>query len=202
MSIYRFKPAFQKILRPWAVRLDAWGVRANHVTVMACLVSVACGLMLTLGTWPALAYGVIPLWMLVRMALNALDGMLAREHGHASDMGFFLNELSDVVSDAALCLPFVHLWPEDALWLLVIVVLAALSEMAGVLGLAIGAHRRYDGPMGKSDRAFVWGVVSAVVASGLEWPQWARLLWPLLALSIAWTVVRRVQNALKEKNGI
>ncbi len=40
------------------------------------------------------------------MAFNAIDGMLAREHNQQSKLGAFLNELTDVVSDAALYLPF------------------------------------------------------------------------------------------------
>jgi len=47
----------------------------------------------------------VPCALFVRMALNALDGMLAREHGMGSDVGAMLNELGDVVSDVALYLP-------------------------------------------------------------------------------------------------
>ncbi|TIV46437.1 MAG: CDP-alcohol phosphatidyltransferase family protein, partial [Mesorhizobium sp.] len=43
----------------------------------------------------------IPLLLFVRMALNAMDGMLAREHGQASTLGMYLNEICDVVSDLA-----------------------------------------------------------------------------------------------------
>ena len=32
-------------------------------------------------------------------------------------------------------------------------------EMAGVVAVQIGAERRYDGPMGKSDRAFTFGLL-------------------------------------------
>jgi CDP-diacylglycerol--glycerol-3-phosphate 3-phosphatidyltransferase len=50
------------------------------------------------------------------MALNAIDGMLAREHGQASRLGAVLNELGDVVADAGLYLPLAlttvfSLWP-------------------------------------------------------------------------------------------
>ena len=40
------------------------------------------------------------------MALNAIDGMLAREFNQKSRLGGYLNEITDVVSDAALYLPF------------------------------------------------------------------------------------------------
>jgi len=36
------------------------------------------------------------------MALNAIDGMLAREHHMQSKLGAILNELGDVVSDTVL----------------------------------------------------------------------------------------------------
>ena len=45
------------------------------------------------------------------MAFNAIDGMLAREFGQKSRLGAYLNELTDVVSDAALYLPFAWLPP-------------------------------------------------------------------------------------------
>jgi len=35
-----------------------------------------------------------------------------------------------------------------------IAMLAVVSEMTGVVAIQIGASRRYDGPMGKSDHAF------------------------------------------------
>ena len=56
--------------------------------------------------WPFL---LLPLWLFVRMALNAVDGMLAREFGQKSRLGAYLNEISDVVSDAALYAPFAWL---------------------------------------------------------------------------------------------
>jgi 1-acyl-sn-glycerol-3-phosphate acyltransferase len=45
---------------------------------------------------------ILSAWMLARMALNAVDGMLARDFGLKSPLGAFLNELTDVLSDAAL----------------------------------------------------------------------------------------------------
>ncbi|WP_066253543.1 CDP-alcohol phosphatidyltransferase family protein [Hydrogenophaga flava] len=199
MSIYQLKPAFQGLLRPGVVRLHAWGVTANQVTLLACVISVALGLGLFFLEPSPLAFALIPLWMFVRMAFNAVDGMLAREHGQQTPLGAFLNELTDVVSDAALYLPFVLVLPGHPFWVGLVIVLAGLSEFAGALGTTVGASRRYDGPMGKSDRAFVFGALGLVVSLGWTMPGWTALLMPLLAVLIALTTVRRVRSALSER---
>ena len=72
------------------------------------------------------------------MALNAIDGMLAREFGQKSRLGAYLNELSDVLSDSFLYWPFALVYPASATWIGGIIVLSVVSEMAGVLGL-VGA---------------------------------------------------------------
>ncbi|MCB4362363.1 CDP-alcohol phosphatidyltransferase family protein [Hydrogenophaga taeniospiralis] len=199
MSIYQLKPAFQNLLRPGVVRLHAWGVTANQVTVLACVISVALGLGLFFLAPSPRAFALVPLWMFVRMAFNAVDGMLAREHGQQTPLGAFLNELTDVVSDAALYLPFALVLPGHPFWVGLVIVLAGLSEFAGALGPTVGASRRYDGPMGKSDRAFVFGALGLVLALGLPMPGWTALLMPSLAFLIAVTTARRVRSALAER---
>lgn len=202
MSIYALKPRFQALLRPLVVRLFGLGVTANHVTVAACVVSVTMGLVLFLqaptASFSRLAFALIPIWMFLRMAFNAIDGMLAREHHQRSNLGAFLNELSDVVSDAALYLPFALVPPFSGFWVGVVIVLAGLSEFAGALGTTVGASRRYDGPMGKSDRAFVFGALGLYVAMGWPLPDWAAWLMPLLGVLVAWTTINRVRRALAE----
>jgi CDP-diacylglycerol---glycerol-3-phosphate 3-phosphatidyltransferase len=196
MSIYLLKPAFQALLRPSVRLLHRGGVSANAVTLFACGVSVALGLLLYLLPVPRMYYLAIPVWMALRMALNAMDGMLAREFGQATDLGAFLNELTDVVSDAALLLPFANLFPGNGPWLAAWAVLAGLSEMAGVMGQAVGSERRYDGPMGKSDRAAVLGILALLAAWTSNLPAWLDWLFPILVALIALTIVNRVQGAL------
>ena len=198
MSIYLLKPRFQSLLRPAVAALYAAGVNANQVTLAACAVSVALGLGLyfSAGSHPA-ALALIPLWMFLRMAFNAADGMLAREFGQASRLGALLNELTDVVSDDALYLPLALLVPLQPLWVGAFIVLAGLSEFAGALGPSIGASRRYDGPMGKSDRAAAVGAL-ALWAAVAPLPSFMFLLMPLLTVLTGWTVVRRVRAALAE----
>jgi CDP-diacylglycerol--glycerol-3-phosphate 3-phosphatidyltransferase len=197
MSIYLLKPRFQALLRPAVGAMASAGVTANQVTLAACAISLALGLGLYAAGAPQTGLALIPLWMLVRMAFNAIDGMLAREFGQASKLGAFLNELTDVVSDAALYLPLALLAPFSPVWVGAFIVLAGLSEFAGALGPTVGATRRYDGPMGKSDRAFAVGAI-ALWASVAPLPAAAALLMPALTLLTAWTVVNRVRHALAE----
>ncbi|RYF71325.1 MAG: CDP-alcohol phosphatidyltransferase family protein [Comamonadaceae bacterium] len=198
MSIYALKPRFQALLRPGVGRLAAAGVTANQVTVAACVISVALGLWLFFAAPGRWAFALVPLWMLLRMAFNAIDGMLAREHGQQSKLGAFLNELTDVVSDAALYAPFALVAPLGAFWVGALIVAAGLSEFAGALGPTVGASRRYDGPMGKSDRAFAFGALGLYIALGGALPDFTAWLMPLLTALVAWTTVNRVRRALAE----
>lgn len=197
-SIYQLKPRFQALLRPLVQRLYDRGVTANQVTVAAAAVSVLLGLLLAAAPQVTWLFALVPAWMLLRMALNAIDGMLAREFGQQSRLGAYLNELCDVVADSALYLPFALLpgvWPG----LLVMVALAALiSEYAGVMGPLVGAERRYDGPMGKSDRAFVFGVLGAGVATGLLSAAWLNGVLVLVLLLSLYTLYNRVSRGLAQ----
>jgi CDP-diacylglycerol--glycerol-3-phosphate 3-phosphatidyltransferase len=196
MSIYLLKPRFQALLRPAVGRLHAAGVTANQVTLGACGVSVALGVGLYAAGTPRALLWLIPAWMALRMAFNAADGMLAREFGQQSRLGALLNELTDVVADAALYLPLALLAPFSPVWVGTFIVLAGLSEFAGALGPTVGATRRYDGPMGKSDRAAAVGAI-ALLAWAVPLPAAAAWVMPLLVLLTAWTVVRRMRAALR-----
>ena len=108
-----------------------------------------------------------------------------------------LNELADVVSDAALTFPVAMLPGWNPLWVAGVIFLGALTEMAGVLGLTVGGARRNDGPFGKSDRALALGVLGAWVAFGWPISDWVReaapAAWILLCCA---TVFNRVRRAL------
>lgn len=197
-SIYQLKPAFQNLLRPGVERLYARGVTANQVTLAAAVVSVLLGVLLAAFSHVVWLFALIPLWMLLRMALNAVDGMLAREFGQQSKLGAYLNELCDVIADSALYLPFALLPGVSPLLVVLAVVMAVISEYAGVLGPMVGASRRYDGPMGKSDRAFCFGVLGAGVASGLLPASWINGLLAVILLLLLATLVNRVRQGLAE----
>jgi predicted membrane-bound spermidine synthase len=124
LSIYGLKPRFQAVLRPMAGVLNGAGVTANQVTVAACLGSLALGALLCAAPDRVRLFLLLPVWLFVRMAL--------------------------VIADAALYFPFALLPGSHPLLVAVVVTLTVVTEMAGVLGAALGAGRRHDGPMGKA----------------------------------------------------
>ncbi len=197
-SIYDLKPRFQQLLRGLVERLAARGVTANQVTLAALALSVTFGLLLTWRGAEVWVMLLLPVVLFVRMALNAIDGMLAREHNMKSDLGAILNELGDVISDAALYLPFALIPGLSTPAVVLAVVIGIFTEFTGVLGVMIGASRRYDGPLGKSDRAFAFGLLAVVLALGLAPMGWLNIyLWLLVAMG-AVTVFNRARKALTE----
>lgn len=198
-SIYDLKPRFQNLLRPAVTRLHARGVTANQVTLFACAISILVGALVAIFAEHPAVFALLPLWMLLRMGLNAVDGMLAREFGQQSRLGAYLNEITDLVADAALYLPFACLAGVSGAAVGAVVLLAWLSEYAGVLGLMVGASRRYDGPMGKSDRAFVFGLLGFLLAVGVPVAPWLTSIMAVLAALLVFTTYNRVKRGLAEQ---
>ena len=196
ISIYQLKPRFQALLRPIARSCATAGVTANMVTITAMLASLALGAVLAFYGERREVFLLLPLWMFLRMAFNAIDGMLAREFGQKSALGAYLNVLSDVVSDAALYLPFVTIAPFGWDSVGAVVFLSAVSEMAGALGPMVGGERRYDGPMGKSDRAFVFGALGLATALLPDRPAWLFWLMPLIAAAIVLNIFNRIRGGV------
>lgn len=197
-SIYDLKPKFQALLRPITNRLAAWGITANQVTVTAALMSILTGAAMYRWREQPRILLLLPGVLFLRMALNAVDGMLAREHGMKSDLGAILNELGDVVSDTVLYLPLALVAGFRPELIVAIVLLAIMSEMAGVVAVQIGASRRYDGPLGKSDRAFVFGAIGLLGGLGLPFGWWLDVMLGVLVVLLIVTVFNRSRRALQE----
>ncbi len=197
-SIYDLKPRFQALLRPLSNALAGIGVTANHVTLAAIVLALTTGAAVAYTPGDKVLYLLVPVILFVRMALNAIDGMMAREHDMKSALGAVLNELGDVAADAAMYLPLAVIPGVEPLWVIVFVLLGVISEMAGVVGVQIGASRRYDGPMGKSDRAFVVGAVFLLLGLGLGSGVWIDVVMIACCVLLAITINNRCRGALDE----
>jgi CDP-diacylglycerol--glycerol-3-phosphate 3-phosphatidyltransferase len=197
-SLYDIKPRFQALLRPIAARLAQRGVSANAVTLAAAGLSVLLGLVTAITGWSWLLL-LYPPFLLLRMALNAIDGMLAREFFKPTPLGALLNEVGDMVSDAALYLPLALLLPVPPWLVVVTVMLAVIGEAAGVAARSIGASRRYDGPFGKSDRALAFSILAITAQIQVLAPAlWMPLVMAALLLLSVLTILNRIRAALAE----
>lgn len=195
-TIYDLKPAFQSVLRPIVRILANKGMTANQITLAALGLSIVWGGLIALTKGALWTLWMLPIVLFVRMALNAIDGMLAKEHDMKSDLGAMLNEMGDVLSDTALYLPFAMIEGVLPLWVTLFVIASILTETAGILGAVIGKTRRYDGPMGKSDRAFVIGSTALVLGLGVTPYLWVNGVLMIATILASWTVLRRCQKGL------
>lgn len=193
-TIYDLKPRFQALLRPVAAKLAGAGISANAVTIAALLLSIGHGAWIAVmpsSPWPLL---LLPVTLFLRMALNAIDGIMAKEHGQASPEGAVLNELSDVVADAALYLPFALITGVSAPLIVLVVVLSIIAEMAGALGPMLGVQRCYLGPFGKSDRAIAFGLFAVLIGLGMTPGIWSTLFLLVLVALAALTIANRARR--------
>jgi len=198
-SIYQLKSAFQNVLRPLTRALAAARISANHVTLTALALSCLVGGVIAANPDRTSLLLLLPGTLFVRMALNAIDGMLAREHNMKTRLGAVLNELGDVVSDSALYLPLA-LVPAFNNWLVVgLVILAVMVEMVGVVAIQIGATRNYAGPMGKSDRAFAFGLIAVLLGLGVAEGTWVTAALSVMLLLSLFTIYNRARLALRER---
>ncbi|HCR1076846.1 TPA: CDP-alcohol phosphatidyltransferase family protein [Enterobacter cloacae] len=199
MTLYDIKPKFQDLLRPLTRDMYSSGFTANQVTIFAVFASIVIGLILIFFAQPSF-FILLPVFLFIRMALNAIDGMLAREFNQQSQLGAILNEVGDIIADAALYLAFAFLTGVSSWMVVLVVLLSWLTEFCGVIAQTLTGIRNYRGPMGKSDRAFVLGALGLFIAL---WPQYTNvvnIVFGASAVLLAWTSINRCRSALEVKN--
>ena len=182
MTIYDLKPKFQALLRPIVQLLADRGITPNQVTMFAMLLSILVGAIIALTHGARWILLFVPLFMFLRMALNAIDGLLAKEHNMQTKRGAMFNEMSDVIADVALFLPFAFIVGVNPIFVVLFAVVGVFNEMAGVVAQTINSERRYDGPMGKSDRVFVVGLISLLLGLGVTAGLWVDALFIVATL--------------------
>jgi CDP-diacylglycerol--glycerol-3-phosphate 3-phosphatidyltransferase len=192
------KPRFRRALRPFVVTLAGSGVTANQVTMLSLIGSLAVSAILAIYADHPAIFCLLPVWLGIRMGCAKIDGSLAIDFGQKSRLGGILNEVGDLVADAVLVAPLALVDGFSPLWIIAVMALTALSELAGILGPILGGSRRLDGPLGKADRSIVLGVIGVGIAIGAP-IQGADLVLALFALLLAVTIVNRVRAALAER---
>lgn len=196
-GLYRLKPASQRIVAPIARWLVRHRVPADLVTLAGIPIGAIGGLALALAAAAPLMLLVVPVAAAVRLGLNLLDGMVARETGSSHAMGEMWNELGDRLADALFIgglafHPGVGPWPA-----LVAVIAALLASYAGITARAAGGRRQYGGIMSKPGRmGTLAGASVLVLVSGSD--TWLVVAAWIIALGAAATLVHRVVEARRE----
>jgi CDP-diacylglycerol--glycerol-3-phosphate 3-phosphatidyltransferase len=178
--------------------MDRQGINPNQVTVSAVVLSLVQGFWLMLQPGARTALLLLPLVLFMRMALNAIDGMLAGKQGMKTPLGCVLNELGDVIADAVLYLPFALIPGVNPVLVVLLVVSGIIVEMTGVIAVQIGASRRYDGPLGKCDRASLFGFIALLLGLGVAPGQWVDVILACGLLFSVYTINNRVRRGIGE----
>lgn len=203
MTIYNLKTKFQNFLRPAAEALHSWGITPNQITVFTCVLSLGYAICWILFADCIAIYLFFPVLFFIRMALNAIDGMIANEHNKKTQLGAVLNEICDVSADffLAFALLFVAQVNVHLLW--GFIYMSLLAEAARAWSFAVSGKHSHAGPLGKSDR----GVVLISLAYLVAWEAWHRvdlrgpieIILELAIVLLGLTVFNRLKFSLKEK---
>lgn len=197
VSIYKIKPKFQQLLMPILIVLNKMGITANQITLFAIFFSFIIGIAFWSAQWYPVLFLALPLGLFIRMALNALDGMMARTYNQQTKLGEILNELGDVISDIFVFFPLL-IFEAHNLWLIIsFLLLSIINEFSGVLAKVISGQRRYDGPMGKSDRALILGLYGLLAFWAVDIYAFTVWVFSLVNLLLILSTWKRIKKALE-----
>lgn len=198
ISVYKLKPKFQQLLTPVLLFLNKNAITANQITISSILLSVVIGVLFwnaDISKWFFLS---LPIGLLLRMALNALDGMMARRFNQTSKLGEVLNEVGDIVSDVIIFFPLLKFQPESLYLIVIFIVLSIINEFAGLMGKIVGKERRYDGPMGKSDRALMLGLYGLLIFFGVSITTISSYIFGAIIILLFISTYTRLKKSLNE----
>lgn len=195
ISIYNIKPKFQQLLKPVLVKLHSWGVTANQITTASIVLSLLIGVAFWFAKEMYVLFLALPIGLLLRMALNALDGMMARTYHQQSKQGEALNEVGDIISDLFIYFPLL-VYEQNIYLVVLFIALSIINEFAGLLGKVIAGDRRYDGPMGKSDRAFVISIYGLLYFFSVGFQAYSVWIFLVINLLLVLSTTIRIKKAL------
>lgn len=198
ISVYKFKSKFQQLLTPILIFFHKNKITANQITITSILLSIVIGFLFWNATCSRWLFLSLPIGLLIRMAMNALDGMMARTYNQTSKLGEVLNEIGDVVSDVIIFFPLLIFQPESLYLIVVFIVLSVINEFCGLLGKIVGNERRNDGPMGKSDRALILGLYGVLMFFGVSISAISNYVFGVLIILLLISSFVRLKKALNE----
>jgi archaetidylinositol phosphate synthase len=192
MGIYSTKSKWQQALRPLVAFCARNQVYPDVFTYGAVVLSfVGAFAFLRAGARRAWLW-LVPPCVLVRLLLNLMDGLVAREMGLASAWGEVKNEFGDRVADTAIFLGLGFGGYVDVRLVTLALALILCVSYLGILGKALGAVRVYGGIFGKGDRMISLAVFTLYPLFGGDLASYNWYL-ALAALAATVTIVQRLR---------
>ena len=202
--MFDMKSRIRTLLRPMLQKLVEVGVTPAQLDWTALGLSALVGALIAVmpavlpdTTQPLL---ILPLVLMLRATLETLADMLADAIRPRTARDTLLSEIGAAGGDLLLYLPLALIPGVPGALVVVLVALGLCTEIAGLAALRIGASRRWEGPMGRTDRAIVFGLVGLILAldrTAAGWLGW--LLIPASAMALA-TIINRMRQALRERS--
>jgi CDP-diacylglycerol--glycerol-3-phosphate 3-phosphatidyltransferase len=192
------KPFFERLFLPMARFLGRRGVRPNTLTLTSISISAISGLLGVAYATAAWPFTVIMMAMLARLALNHIDGIIARGQSMKTPLGGLLNEIATPAEDMLLYLPLAARPGMPAPLTVCAVMAGVLVEVAGLSPAVFGGPRRCDGPMTKFMRGLFFGALTLASALDLAMGPWAAPALALIVCLLAVTLCNRLRRSVLE----
>lgn len=196
ISVYNLKKRFQDLLMPLCEKMNSLGITPNQITIGTMIGSIIFSLLFYKFSEYRILFLIVPLFFLKRMALNALDGMIANRFNKKTNLGIFLNEIGDIVADTVFFFCFFSALNINMVLSLLFIFLGILSEYTGITAMQVDGKRHFEGPMGKSDRAFFISLLSIFIffRLGNKYIEYFVILGIILLFL---TIYNRIKSSLK-----
>ena len=197
ISIYNLKKKFQDLLMPLCKKLNSMGITPNQITIGTMILSIIFSIIFYMFSKYKWLFLIVPVFFLIRMAFNALDGMIASRFDKKTNLGIFFNEIGDIVADVVFFFCFFYAVNINFILAALFIFLGILSEYTGVTAIQIDGKRHYEGPMGKSDRAFLISVLPIFIFLGIDGRYINYFIYLGIFLLII-TIYNRMKSTLKD----
>jgi phosphatidylglycerophosphate synthase len=196
-GLYRLKPASQRLVAPLERWLVDMHVSPDVLTWSAVPVAAVGGACLALSSTVPMLLLAVPLLAAARLALNLLDGMVARRTGASHPMGEVWNELCDRIADALFIGGLAFVPAAGPAVGLGAVVAALIASYAGLAARAAGGRRQYGGIMSKPGRMATLAIAAPAALVTGE-PRWLLAAGLVITVGATVTLVQRVVAARAE----
>lgn len=167
MTLDRLRPYAERLVSPWVIVFDRFGLSPDAVSVLALLLAaVAAGAFYAGGRIAGTWYFVGAALVAFNGWLDFVDGALARKQGVESRAGDLLDHVFDRYADIVIIVGLAAGIDNYALGLAAITGVLMTSYL-GTQTQAVGLNRSYGGLLGRADRLVLVGA-TAVVAGLID----------------------------------